>query len=193
MQLIVQGRNVEVNDRIHDYVEKKVGKLDRYLPQIAEGRVEIVHNATRSADDRYTVQITLWANGQILRTEESTGDVLASIDAGVDKMYRQIRRFKGRRVESKRRAAQAQAATAEMEMTNTLVEEDIEGEEEQEQGQIIRRKEFVLEPMSEEDALEQMQFLGHDFFIYYDLDSRAVNVVYRRRDGQFGLLQPRID
>ncbi|MEX1020655.1 MAG: ribosome-associated translation inhibitor RaiA [Litorilinea sp.] len=192
MQLIVLGRNVEVNDRIREYVERKVGKLDRYLPQVTEGRVEITHNATRSADDRYTVQITIWANGQILRAEESTGDVLASIDASADKMYRQMRRFKGRKYHGKRRAAQAQAATAEAALVETMVDEDIDAEEE-ELGTIVRRKEFPLQPMSEEEALEQMALLGHDFFVYYDLDSRGVNVVYRRRDGQYGLLQPKLD
>lgn len=190
MQLIVQGRNVEVNDRIREYVEKKVGKLDRYLSQVGEGRVEITHNATRSADDRYTVQITLWANGQILRAEESTGDVLASIDASADKMYRQMRRFKGRKFHGKRRAAQAQAANAEAAMIETMVDEDVD---EEEVGTIVRRKEFILEPMTEEDAMEQMDLLGHDFFVYYDLDARGVNVLYRRRDGQYGLLQPKLD
>lgn len=191
MQLIVQGRNVEVNDRIREYVERKIGKLDRYLPQAGEGRVEISHNATRSANDRYTVQITLWANGQILRAEESTGDVLASIDASSDKMYRQMRRFKGRKYHGKRRAAQAQAATAEAALVEDVAED--EAQEAEELGTIVRRKEFPLQPMSEEEALEQMNLLGHDFFVYYDLDSRGVNVVYRRRDGQYGLLQPKLD
>jgi putative sigma-54 modulation protein len=191
MQLIVQGRNVEINDRIREYLDRKIGKLDRYLPQVSEGRVEITHNATRSADDRYTVQITVWANGQILRAEESTGDVLASIDASSDKMYRQMRRFKGRKFHGKRRAAQAQAANAEAAMIDTLVDEELE--EEEEQGVIVRRKEFALQPMDEEEALEQMNLLGHDFFVYYDVDARGVNVIYRRRDGQYGLLQPKLD
>jgi putative sigma-54 modulation protein len=191
MQLIVQGRNVEINDRIREYLDRKIGKLDRYLPQVSEGRVEITHNATRSADDRYTVQITVWANGQILRAEESTGDVLASIDASSDKMYRQMRRFKGRKFHGKRRAAQAQAANAEAAMIDTLVDEELE--EEEEQGVIVRRKECALQPMDEEEALEQMNLLGHDFFVYYDVDARGVNVIYRRRDGQYGLLQPKLD
>lgn len=187
MQTIVHGRNVEVTDRVREYVDKKVGKLDRYLPQINEARVELSHNATRAASDRYTAQITIWSNGQILRAEESTHDIFASIDASTDKMVRQINRFKGRRWDGRRRASVVASAEAE----RAAIREEDEVAEEEERT-IIRRKEFLLEPMDEEEALAQMELLGHDFFVYYDVDARNVNVLYRRKDGQYGLLQPRI-
>jgi putative sigma-54 modulation protein len=187
MQLIVHGRNVEITDWIRDYIQKKVGKLDRYLSQVMETRVELSHNATRAANDRYTAQLTMWANGQILRAEESTSDILASIDATVDKMSQQIRRFKGRRYQNRRRVSAA--VSAEAELAATLVEEL---PDEEEMGRIIRRKEFLLEPMDEQEALAQMELLGHDFYVYYDVEAKAVNVLYRRKDGGFGLLQPRI-
>lgn len=185
MQLLVHGRNVEITDWIREYINKKVGKLDRFLPQVSEARVELTHNATRASDDRYTAQITLWSNGQILRAEESTSDILASIDAAVDKMSRQIRRYKGRRVQTRRRATSGVSAEAAATMVEELPEEE-------EMGHIIRRKEFVLEPMNEEEAMAQMELLGHDFFVYFDMDAKGVNVLYRRRDGQYGLLQPRM-
>jgi putative sigma-54 modulation protein len=185
MQLLVHGRNVEVNDWIREYVDKKVGKLERFLPQVNDARIELTQNTTRAAEDRYTAQITLWANGQILRAEESTSDILASVDATVDKMSRQIRRVKGRRDQRRRASA---AVNAQADITATMIEES---PDEEEVGHIIRRKEFALEPMDEEEAVAQMELLGHDFFVYYDMDAKAVNVVYRRRDGQFGLLQPR--
>jgi putative sigma-54 modulation protein len=186
MDLIIHGRNVDVTDWIEEYVDKKVGKMERYLPTANEARVDLSHNETRAASDRYTSQITIWSNGQILRAEESTSDIFASIDASADKMYRQIRRFKGR-YHTKRRASAA--ATAEAELAATMTEDM---EEEEEEASIIRRKEFLLQPMNEEEAMEQMLLLGHDFFVYYDLDANGVNVLYRRRDGQFGLLQPRL-
>jgi putative sigma-54 modulation protein len=189
MQLIVHGRNVEVTDWIREYVNKKVGRLERYLNQVSDARIELSHNATRAANDRFTAQLTMWANGAILRAEESTADIIASIDLTVDKMSRQIRRFKGRRYQNRRR--QSAAVNAEAELTATMVEE-VEEADEEEVGHIIRRKEFLLQPMDEEEALAQMELLGHDFFIYYDVDAKGVNVVYRRRDGQFGLLQPRM-
>lgn len=186
MDLIIHGRNVDVTDWIEEYVDKKVGKMERYLPTANEARIELTHNETRSASDRYTSQITIWTNGQILRAEESTSDIFASIDASADKMYRQIRRFKGRRYHTKRRASAAASAEAELAATMT---EEVEDEEE---AHIIRRKEFLLQPMNEEEAMAQMELLGHDFFVYYDLDANGVNVLYRRRDGQYGLLQPRM-
>ena len=187
MDITIHGRNVEVSDRLEEYVNKKVGKMERYLPSANEARVELAHNESRAASDRYTAQITIWSNGQILRSEESTNDIFTSIDAGADKMYRQIRRFKGRRYHNKRRAS---AAAAEAEWAAAMA--DLPEEEEDEVARIIRRKEFLMQPMNEEEAMEQMELLGHDFFIYYDPDASSMNVLYRRKDGQFGLLQPRV-
>ena len=188
MDIIVHGRNVEINDWIQEYVEKKVGKLERYLPNITDVRAELTHSPTRAASDRYTAQITMWADGQILRAEESTSDIFASIDATVDKIYRQIRRFKGRRYKSKRRASAAVSAEAEL-AALTIQAEDLEDEEEA-TGIIIRRKQFALQPMNEEEAVEQMELLGHDFFVFLNPDSNSTNVIYRRKDGNYGLLQP---
>ncbi|MCB9139818.1 MAG: ribosome-associated translation inhibitor RaiA [Caldilineaceae bacterium] len=189
MDLTVQGRNVEINDWIQEYAEKKVGKLERYLSSITDARCELTHSPTRSAADRYTCQITLWADGQILRAEESTGDVFASIDATADKVYKQIRRFKGRRYQSKRRAAAAASAEAQMAAIAAMTQ--IEEEEEAEEvGNLIRRKQFILQPMDEEEAIEQMELLGHDFFVYLNPQSGDANVVYRRHDGNYGLLEP---
>jgi len=189
MQLLVHGRNVEVTDWIRDYVNKKVGRLERYLNNVTDARIELSHNATRAAGDRYTAQLTMWSNGHILRAEESTGDILVSIDAVVEKMSQQIYRFKGRRYQNRRR--QSAALNAEVQMAATMVAEEDEIEEE-DVAKIVRRKEFILQPLDEEEAVAQMELLGHDFFVYYDVDARAINVVYRRRDGQYGLLQPRL-
>jgi putative sigma-54 modulation protein len=187
MQLTVHGRNVEINDWIRGYVEKKVDRLERYLPQMKEVRAELTQRDTRSTDDRYTAQLTVWADGQILRAEESTSDIFASIDATIDKMSKQVRRFKGRRYDSRRRASAAVNMEAEMRDQVAVAEE---AEEEATAGQIIRRKEFVLEPMNEEEAVEQMELLGHDFFVFFNPDVNAINVIYRRKDENYGLLQP---
>lgn len=188
MELTVHGRHLEVTDWIRQYIEKKVNRLERYLPQVQEMRAELTQSETRAAADRYTAQITLWVNGQILRAEESTSDIFASIDATVDKMAKQMQRFKGRRFQSRRRASAA--ANMEAEMNDLMPATQDEEAEEPFDGAIIRRKQFVLEPMNEEEALEQMELLGHDFFVFFNPDVNAVNVIYRRRDGNYGLLQP---
>ncbi|MDE0141737.1 MAG: ribosome-associated translation inhibitor RaiA [Caldilineaceae bacterium] len=181
MNLTVHGRNVAISDRVQDYVDRKVGRLDKYLPRIREARVELVRRETRASADRYTAQLTIWASGQILRAEESSEDLFASIDAIADKMFRQIERFKGRRFKSKRRDAAAAAAAVEASATQ-LPDDSLK---------IVRTKQFVAEPMLPEEAAEQMELLGHDFFVFYNVDSRSLNIVYGRRDGNYGLLQPR--
>jgi putative sigma-54 modulation protein len=190
MQLIVHGRNVDITDWVREYVQKKVGKLERFLPQVREARAELTHTPTRAAEDRYTAQLTVWANGQILRAEESTADIFASIDASVDKLYRQVRRYKGRRYDGRRRASAA--ASLEAEMAPPPVPDDLPAEEEEAPRQIIRRKNFIVEPMTEEEAAEQMELLGHDFYLFFNPASNGVNLIYRRKDGNYGLLQPQL-
>ena len=103
MKVMVNGRNIEVTDYMREYVTKKVDRLERYLPQIGEVRADLNQNMTRSADDRFTAQITIWANGQILRAEESTSDIFASVDATVDKISSHARRYARGRVGRDRR------------------------------------------------------------------------------------------
>ncbi len=183
MQLVIQGKNIEVSDWLRQYVEKKAGKLDRYLPDADEVRVELAVEKTKSAQDRQVVQMTVRANGRILRAEEKSADMFASVDAVMDKIHRQIARFKGRRHD--RRTQGSNAETAEMPVP-------AEAEEEEETPTIVRVKRFTLTPMDEEEAAEQMELLGHDFFVFYNSRTAEVNVVYRRRDGNYGLLQPQL-
>ncbi|MEJ2209213.1 MAG: ribosome-associated translation inhibitor RaiA [Anaerolineae bacterium] len=182
MELIIKGKNVEVTDRLRDYVEKKVGKLDRYLPSISEAWVELSTEETRSAQDRQVCQITVRSNGTILRAEERSDDIFFSIDNVLDKMYRQIARYKGKR-QNRWRSAPTMPEPLPIE-----VEEDAE-----ELSSIVRVKRFAMTPMLPEEAVEQMELLGHDFFVFYNADEGRVNVLYRRKDGDYGLLQPELD
>ncbi len=178
MQLIVQGKNVEVTDWLRQYVEKKVGRLNRRLPDIHEARVEMSIQNARNSGDRHVVQITLRSNGTILRAEERSADMQTSIDTVLDKMVRQIDRYKGKRARGRIRgtgAADAMAGLAEAEM-----------------GRIVRTKRFPVTAMTPDEAIDQMELLGHDFFVFYNGDLEELNIVYRRQDGNYGLLQPDI-
>lgn len=181
----IYGRNMEVTDRIFEYVTKKVSKLDRYINDINDARVDLAYaKSARNASDRHVAQITIRGKGFILRSEERADDIYSALDTAVDKMQRQINRYKGKR--NRRRGDGRTAAEV-----TPLVEED---EPIEEQSPIIaRRKRFVLTPMDEEDALEQMSLLGHEeFFVFYNVQTNAVNVLYRRRDGTYGIIQPEI-
>lgn len=177
MQLIIQGKNIEVTDRLREYVEKKVGKLDRYLPTITEARMELSVEGTKSAKDRQVAQLTVRSKGTLLRAEERTADMFASIDAIVDKMYRQIVRYKGKRYGRGRGPGEVPP---------------VEEFEEEPLRRIVRTKRFQVAPMDEEEAIEQMELLGHDFFVFFNVNTDGINVIYRRKDGDYGLLEPEL-
>ncbi len=181
MQPIITGKNMEVSEPLKKYVQKKLGKLDRYLPDIAETRVELSVEKAKSNQDRQVVQVTVRSNSTILRAEERSADMLAAVDAVQSKLKRQIMRYKGR-VARIREKAQA-AASAEPYVP--VVEEELV-------PRIVRTKVFSVTPMSADEATEQMELLGHDFFVFYNPDTASMNVVYRRKDGNYGLLQPEL-
>jgi putative sigma-54 modulation protein len=179
MQLLITGKNVEVTDWLRAYIEKKIGKLDRYLPTIIEARVELLVQETKSAKDRQRVQVTIRDNGTLLRAEEKSADMFASIDAVLDKMYRQIARYKERR-QDRRTAGEAPPLQVPS------------GEEEGRMPEIVRVKRFRISPMSPEEAVEQMELLGHDFYVFQNPASDRWSVLYRRRDGNYGILEPEV-
>lgn len=182
MELTIKGRNVELTDRLRDYVEKKIGRLDHYLPSITEAWVELASVGAKAAQDRQVCQVTVRSNGVILRAEERSDDMFTAIDSVLHKMYRQIARYKGKR-ENRWRGAGASLEPLPL---------DLEEEMDEEENQIVRTKRFPMTPMHAEEALEQMQLLGHDFFIFYNAEEGEVNVLYRRKDGNYGLLQPEL-
>ena len=179
MQLKIKGKNMEITDAVRNYVEKKISKLDRYLDNITDTEVEITRENTRSLEGRQIVQVTMTANGSILRGEEKAADVYAAIDAVADVMERQIKRYKGKRSQ----ASKGGGARAEP----TLPEETATEENE---PRIARTKRFNIKPMSEDEAVEQMELLGHTFFVFVNEDTEEVNVVYKRKDGNYGILVP---
>jgi len=183
LEVEIYGHGMEVTDRIHDYVNKKTSKLDRYLNEIEETRVDLSYVKTaRSAADRQVAEITARGKGFVLRAEERSDDIFTAFDAAIDKMQRRMERYKGKhyRGRSTKRIG-ADIALAE--------EEPVE----EEPPVIVRRKRFILDPMDELEAVEQMSLLGHEnFFVFFNANSTAINVLYRRRDGTYGLIEPEV-
>jgi putative sigma-54 modulation protein len=183
MNIVVRGRNLEVTSRLQEYVDTKVGKLDRFLPTIDEARMELSMEQTQSAQHSQIAQLTVRSRGRILRAEERDQDLFAAIDAVTDKMQRQVSRYKDR-LYSRGQPRSAHEAEA-MSMAGPKSTEP-----EKPLGHIVRTKKFPVEPMDPEEAIEQMEMLGHDFFMFFNTASEAINVLYRRRNGDYGLLQP---
>jgi len=179
----IVGHEMQVTDRLRDYINKKLEKVDRHLPNLEETRVDLEYiKSARSVSDRYVSQITLRGKGFILRSEERSDDIRNAMDEALDKILRRIERFKGKKQNSRGDGKSA----AEVAPDDSAIPEEESG------MMISRRKTFDLVPMHEEDALEQMRMIGHDnFFIFVNIKSRNINVIYRRRDGTYGLIEPR--
>jgi len=181
----VQARNMALTEKIEEYVGKKAGRLDKYLPLIEEAHVELTfHKSARSAADRNVAQITARGKGVTFRTEERADESLVAFDAALDHLQRQIERYKGKHYHGRGdgRSVGALLDQAEL-MHETTAEPPL----------IARRKKFMVLPMTEDEAVEQMRLLGHDnFFIFYNGSTSKINVLYRRRDGTYGLIEPEV-
>jgi putative sigma-54 modulation protein len=192
MNVQIHARNLEVNDRLRNYVEQKLSRLDQYLPTVVEVRVDISHDHRRDEGDRSSAQLTVRdARGTILRAEEKQGtDVFAAVDAALDKLYRQISRYKDKR---RRRAGRNfDVLEPEWMVAEPLpgASDNEEDTEEETAAHIVRRKPILLAPMSEDEAIDQLELLGHTFFVFYNADKAAINVLYKRDNGDYGLLEP---
>lgn len=173
MKLQVRGRNMEVTEALRDYVEKRLGKLKKYLEVINDVQVVLAVEG-----DSHRVEVTIPLGGVILRGEEVTADMYASIDLVVEKLEKQISRYKGRILRPYEKGAPEARAAAPRE------------EKEEEAPRVVRTKRFAIKPMTVEEAVMQMNLLGHSFFVFANAETNEVNVLYRRRDGNYGLIEP---
>lgn len=174
MQITIVGKNLEVTDALRQYAEKKVAKVEKFFEQAPLG-VQIFLGLERG---KHIVEVTISVDGLLLRGEEKTGDMYASIDGALDKIERQIHKYKTRINRKLRGTNQVIVASPQM--------SEAEGAE----PQIVRTKRFAIKPMSVEEAVMQMDLLGHDFYVFSNAETDEVNVVYRRKDGNFGLIEP---
>ena len=188
VQIVLKGKNIEITDDLREYIEKRASKLDRYLPDLSEVRVDLSVQNTRSSQDRHVAQLTVRSNGAILRAEERAEEMSEAIDAVMEKMHRQIARYKGKRVDRWQGQGAARLEPDAAAASSDVLEEMAEEEE----RSIVRVKRFVVSPMSEDEAVQQMELLGHDFFVFYNANHGLINVLYRRRDGNYGLLEPEV-
>jgi putative sigma-54 modulation protein len=188
MDILVSGRNLNVTEELQDYVEKKVARLERYMQNIGEVRVDLAEVNAANAEERYVAQVTVRnERGKVMRSEERSVDIMAAVDATVDKLSRQVERYKGkgkRRRRGKGLSAEEQIEAYEAELE---AESDLDAEYD-----ILRRKRFSVVPMHANEAIEQLEMLDHDFFLYYNPDTATINVVYRRKDGGYGVLEPEL-
>lgn len=196
MNLTIHTENLRLTDDLEEFIQKKLDKLGRYMPNIDSVHVEISQQNSNRGPDIVVAQITLrHSRGAILRTEErfdkqDYNSIKTAITNASDKMYRRIRRFKGKRL-NKRVRDRYGMTQEELMMAEDVPEgADAYADEGIEEPTIIRRKEVAVSAMNEEEAVEQMELLGHSFFLFLNADNNKVNVVYKRSSGGYGILEP---
>ena len=174
MRLQVKGKNVDVSDSLKDYAAQKLGKLDKHLNDAARLELELQVEKNPSIAENQVAEATVWTKGPILRARESSTDMKASIDQLVDKLERQVTRYREKRGRRRRPGRQAPD----------------EGIQMPEEPQIVKTKQFAVKPMDAQEAVLQLELIGHDFFVFRNADSGDINVVYRRNAGGYGLIEP---
>ena len=173
MEIIIHGSKVKITDAMHDYIEEKLEKLEKYLENSENVRANVI---VKVKNHEQTVEITIPLKSFILRSEETQDSFYAAIDKTIDKLERQIRKNKTKLMSKQLKANHD---------FNFLSIED----EKKEEKKIKKRKKIEIKPMNEEEAILQMELLGHDFYMYKDADTDSFAVVYKRKDGNYGLIE----
>jgi putative sigma-54 modulation protein len=182
MELQVLAKNdVTLSPAIEEYATTRISKMSRYLPRIDAGKVEISRGGTRQPDEKFVVQVTLDSNGMYIRAQEKADDIRTAIDRVVDSLTNRISRYKGKRSEKGKGTVRTMEPTPATEAFESLPA-----------AHVVKTKQFTLKPMPVDEATEQMELLGHDFFLFVNSDNGKANLLYRRKDGDYGLIEPTI-
>jgi putative sigma-54 modulation protein len=180
VRLQVKGKNVEVTDSLKTYAQEKLGKLDKHLNAATRLELELAVERNPSISENQIAEATVWTKGPILRARESSPDMRASIDQLVEKLERQAQRYRDKR----RRHGRNHGNGPQMDARPVVPDE--------ESPVIVKTKQFAVKPMTPEEAVLQLELIGHDFFVFQNAETDAVNVVYRRRDSNYGLIEPQL-
>jgi len=185
MELTIRGAEITVNDELRDYAQSRVDRLDRYIEHVVDAKLELKRSKRRNSSGGVVAQLTIQTGRDLLRAEEQDQDVRKAIALAASKLESQARRV-GERRSSRKRAGQP--------LNEILIPEPVVADgvtdDLEEIGHVVRTKRFALKPMDIDEAIEQMELLGHDFFLFHNTEESGVNVLYRRKDGTFGLLAP---
>src|SRR5918998_1132179 len=185
MQITVKGRNISVTEALERYATEKVERVRKFFDDergVSRAEVELIHERNPSIPEPEVVETTLFISGTVLKAREASADMYASIDKMSHKLERQVRRYRGRQLDR----WHGQRKRHEKAETGPVVVED----EEEIEARIVRTKQFQMKPMNPEEAALQMDLLGHAFFVFTHADTGEINVVYRRHDGNYGLIEP---
>ena len=178
MELQIIGKNMKLAPEVRHHIERKLGKLGRHLSNITKSKVEVSEEKTKSSQQRFVVQVTIESSGTLLRGENKGENPLEAIDKVAATMDRQIEHYKGKLYDKRR--------------GSPLTKSELSGEAETTPSSVVKVKRFAVKPMSVSEAIGQMELLGHDFFLFFNADNEELNLLYRRKDGNYGLIEPEL-
>lgn len=189
MKLVIHGKNIEITDAIREYVHQKIEKAVNHFQNLTN-EVDVHLSVARNPriNPKQAAEVTIYANGSVIRAEESSENLYASIDLVADKIARQLRKYKERRQEKKSTPVlKEEVGTAEQPVVPDLI-----GDRTPElPSEVVRTKYFAMPPMTVAEALEQLQLVGHDFYMFRNAETGEINVIYERNHGGYGVIQPR--
>lgn len=173
MKIIFSGKNIEISDAVKEHTEKKLGKLDKFFQSEPEGYVKM-----ENAKNRQIIEVTInLPNSTIIRAEEEGKDLYSALDRAIDVLERQIRKNKTKLQKKYKN-------------NDTIRFENIVEEQQEEEAKVVKKKRFTVKPMSTDEAILQMELLRHNFFVYVNAETEEVEIVYQRKDGNYGLIEP---
>ena len=192
MELHIHGKNLELDETTRDYVTRKVNRLGRHLPSITTATIELARENTRAREERFVAQATLDIDGTALRGEERGATALAAVDSVIHVVNRRIQRYKGKLYKSEQvRKAGKNVSIRDAEVSSVPTLDGTTDDELHEAlGRVVRLKRYPIKPITLDEAALQMELLGHDFFLFLESQTESYNLLYRRRDGDYGLIQP---
>lgn len=178
MQVAVRGKNIEITAALREYLEKKLSKIEKFTDHPVNAQVNLYVER-----GRHIVEVTAGLNGLLLRGEEATPDMYASIDLVADKLEKQVQKYRARLRRRKESASVDEVAAAK-------VLPEVDDASTELEGKVVKTKRFPVKPLTVDEAIMQMELVSHDFYVFVNSDTNKVNVVYRRHDGDYGLLEP---
>ena len=185
MKTNLTARNLELTQTLRTEIERKLTRLDRIAHDDAEANVELIANASHASESAHVAEVTLVTNGHVLRSSAAGPTPIAAIDTVLDRLERQAVRAKERPRSVRDRHSDEVATLMEAEAVKTIAPD-----EQEQRPSVVKLKRFDMQPMFEEDAISQMEELGHDFFVFLNAETDAVAILYRRRDRSYGLIEP---
>lgn len=190
MNIVIHGKNIEIIDAIREYVNEKIDKAVSHFQSLTnEVNVHLsVARNPRINPNKQSAEVTIYANGTVIRAEESSDSLYASIDLVADKITRQLRKYKERRLDQK---TQAQVKTGDVVEQQPVAANLVGYRTPELPNEVVRTKYFAIAPMTMEQALEQLQLVGHDFYMYRNAETGEINVIYERNHGGYGVIEPR--